>query len=140
MPRKKPEILPPDEALRIVTAERLAAQLDRGMRLIARCEDLASARRGDRIGAINAAARVMRANADAAGAFARVAQVEMRQRSIVEKIQEGNSRSGQLKSKFPPPPSDAEVRAELTRKLVGLAEGAGAKSGEADEPFDSGAE
>ena len=76
-----------DEELRRHAVTRLAEHLDIGSGLAARCEHLADLPTGDRLAPINAAARLMHANASVARAFAQVAQVERRQRTIIEHIQ-----------------------------------------------------
>jgi NAD-specific glutamate dehydrogenase len=77
----------PDDDLRRLAVERLADHLEIGASLIERCETLAFAQRGDRLGPLYAAARLMHAQARVAGALAHVAQVERRRRSITERIQ-----------------------------------------------------
>jgi hypothetical protein len=85
-----------DDDLRRLAAERLAEHLDIGASLIARCEALAQSPGADMLGSINAAARLMRANAFVAEALANVAQVERRRRSIVERIQPPDPRLAEL--------------------------------------------
>ena len=84
------EVLPPEpssESFRRMAVERLAEHLTVGAALVARCEQLAGVKRGDRLGPMHAAARLMQANAKVADALAHVAQIERRHRSIVERIQ-----------------------------------------------------
>lgn len=78
---------PTEDELRRAAVEHLAQHMEIGAALIARCEHLAMAQRGDRLAPIYAAARLMRAQAHVADALAHVAQVERRRRSIVERIQ-----------------------------------------------------
>jgi len=94
-----------DEALRRLAVARLAEQLDIGASLAARCEHLAELPKGDRLGAIYAAARLMRANAFVAQSLAIVGQVERRRRSIVERIQ-------------PPDPKTVELNARLQKEKM----------------------
>lgn len=76
-----------DDELRRLAAERLTDHLDMGVSLVGRCEDLAYSSKGDKLGALYAAARLMHANAQVAQALADVAQVERRRRSIVERLE-----------------------------------------------------
>ena len=76
-----------DDELRHHAAARLAEHLDLGSDFLQRCEQLAGLNKGDRLGPIYAAARMMGANARAGLAFAQVAQVERRSRTIVERVQ-----------------------------------------------------
>lgn len=76
-----------DDDLRRVAVERLIDHLEIGASLVERCERMASAQRGDRVGPMHAAARLMQANAKVADALAHVAQIERRRRSIIERIQ-----------------------------------------------------
>ena len=94
-----------DEELRRHAVGRLAEQLDIGSSLTERCEHLAALPGGDRLGAIYAAARLMRANAFVAQALANVAQVERRRRSIIERIE-------------PPDPKVAELNAGLQKEKL----------------------
>lgn len=89
----------PDDQLRQTAAAHLSAPLDRNARLIERCEALASAQRGDRIGALNAAARIMRADAALAAMFARVARIETRHRSFSETNQMTKADKAELNAK-----------------------------------------
>ena len=77
----------PGDDLRRLAVERLADHLEIGASLIERCETLAFAQRGDRLGPLYAAARLMHAQARVADALAHFAQVERRRRSITERIQ-----------------------------------------------------
>ena len=84
------EVLPPEpssESFRRMAVERLAEHLTIGAALLERCQELAAAQRGDRLGPMHAAARLMQANAKVADALAHVAQIERRRRSIIERIQ-----------------------------------------------------
>jgi hypothetical protein len=76
-----------DEELRHFAVARLAEYLDIGANLVQRCEHLAELPKGDRLAPLYAAARLMHANANVARSFAHVAQVERRQRTIIEHIQ-----------------------------------------------------
>lgn len=88
-----------DDALRRLAAAQLVQHLDMGTLLVARCQALAQVARGDRLGPLAAAARLMRANAQVAQTLAHVAMVERRQRTIVERIQQPVPRIGELNSK-----------------------------------------
>jgi hypothetical protein len=82
---------PDDGPLRRVTADQLLAHLARGAALSARCEALARAPRGEWLGPMNAAARLMRADAKiVAGALARLGQARPLHRVIVERAQNRN--------------------------------------------------
>ena len=87
VPQIEVQAPPTEDELRRLAVERLAEHMQIGASLIARCEQLAMAQRGDRLAPIYAAARLMRAQAHGADALAHVAQVERRRRSIVERIQ-----------------------------------------------------
>lgn len=76
-----------DETYRQTAAAELTAYLAEGRTMLARCSAMAGAKRGDRLGPIHAAARLMNANAQVAKALAHVALVERRTRTIVETIQ-----------------------------------------------------
>jgi hypothetical protein len=76
-----------DDDFRRHAIARLAENLDLGADLLARCEHFANLPKGNRLNAVFAAARLMNANAAAAKALAQLAQVERRQRTIVERIQ-----------------------------------------------------
>jgi len=94
-----------DDELRRAAAGQLAQHLELGAALVARCETLSQAPRGDRLGPLYAAARLMRANAQVAQVLAHVALVERRNRSIVEHIQ-------------PPDPKKAELNSNLRTREV----------------------
>jgi uncharacterized membrane protein YccC len=104
VPEEDPSAARSDEELRRLAAERLAEHLEMGVSLVARCEHFAELPRGDRLGPLYAAARLMRANAFVAQALANVVQVERRKRSIIERIQ-------------PPDPKIAELNANLQREI-----------------------
>jgi hypothetical protein len=105
-----------DEIHRQSAVEALAQHLARGGALLARCETLAEARRGDRLGPIYAAARLLNANAQVARALAHVGLVERRSRTIVETIQAPGTKNSELNSRFSAEDDDAE-RAELQREI-----------------------
>lgn len=123
-----------DDELRRLAAERLAEHLDIGASLVARCEHLAELPKGDRLGPIYAAARLMRAQALVAQALANVVQVERRQRSIVERIQSPDPKQAELNSKIKKEGLDAEARLKVFRRLDELVEQSiRARTGETDE-------
>ncbi len=111
-----------DDAHRQSAASELAAYLACARTMIARCEAMSKAARGDRLGPIHAAARLMNANAQVARALAHVALVESRHRTIVEKIQSPAQKNPQLNSSFSPPGGGEDALAQLERRLDHLAE------------------
>ena len=117
------ELPPRDDELRRSAAERLAETLDMGSNLIERCEHFANLPKGDRLGALYAAARLMRSNALVAQALANVVQVERRQRSIVERIQTRKPNWNELNSNiFDRGVQINGARAALERRLDELLE------------------
>jgi len=113
-----------DEIHRQSAASELAAYLASARTMLARCEAMSKAVRGDRLGPIYAAARLMNANAQVARALAHVALVESRRRTIVETIQSPQPRNTQLNSRFPSPGDEDEALASLERRIDALAEAA----------------
>jgi hypothetical protein len=111
-----------DEELRRMAVARLAEHLDIGSSLVTRCEELAQVHRGDRLGPLYAAARLMNANARVALALAQVGQVESRRRSIVERIQPPDPKIAELNSRFPTPEKNEDSLAELERRIDRLIE------------------
>lgn len=89
-----------DETYRQITVEQLALTLVRSDSLMVRCAELASIARSDEMGAINAAARVMTANAVVAKALAQLAKVERCSRTIIETIQKPDPENAGLNSIF----------------------------------------
>ena len=85
-----------DEELRRLAVARLAEHLDIGSSLVTHCEEMAQVKRGDRLGPLYAAARLMRANAQVAKALAQVALLESRHRSIVERVQSPDPKTAEL--------------------------------------------
>jgi hypothetical protein len=81
------------------------------------CEDLANKVKGDRLGPIYAAARVMRANAAVAEVLATVGGIERRRRSIVERIQPSDPKKAQLNSLLQKRKMSAEGREKIYRRL-----------------------
>jgi hypothetical protein len=75
------------EQLRHHAVGRLAEYLDYGSSLVEHCEHMAALPKGDRLAPVYAAAKLMSANARVALAFAAVAELERRRRTIVEHIQ-----------------------------------------------------
>jgi hypothetical protein len=76
----------------------LSSNLQHSSRLLERCCELAAGET-DRVGAISAAAKLIQANAAAAGMLARLAQGETRHRSIVERAQPVAKDGDRLNSK-----------------------------------------
>ena len=111
-----------DEALRRLAAERLADHLEIGISLAGHCEMLAGKTKGDRLGPVYAAARLMRANAAVAEALANVAQIERRRRSIVERIQPPDPKKAELNSRLQEEKSAAEERLKLLKHVGGRLE------------------
>ncbi len=86
--------------IRQFAADKLAEHLAVGVSLAQLCEALANKVKGDRLGPIYAAARVMRANASVAEVLATVAGIERRRRSIVERVQAPKPRTGRIEFRF----------------------------------------
>lgn len=122
--RAPPEPPSPDEAMRLSAAGHLSTQIGRSLDFIDRCEHLAAVGKHNKLAAINAAAAMMRANAMVAGAFARLAQVETRHRTIVEMPQGVGGKGGGLNSPFHDPARDQDIRATLERRFARIAEAA----------------
>ena len=116
-PRTEDATAQSDEELRRLAGARMAEHLDMGVSLVARCEHLAELPKGDRLGAIYAAARLMRANAFIAQALANVAQVERRQRTIVERIQPPDPKEAELNARLQNEERDSEYRLKLYRRM-----------------------
>jgi len=106
-----------DDELRRLAAERLAQHLDMGAALVARCRDLAQAGRGDRLGPLGAAARLLRANAHVAQTLAHVALVERRQRTIIERVQTPDPETAELNSEKLTRREEAEHRLKYWRRM-----------------------
>ena len=85
----KPPVLPPEERLRLDAAERLNAMMALSMRLLDDCGMHAAMGKADAVGALNAAARLLKSNADVTHALMRAAQGETRHRSIVQTVSLG---------------------------------------------------
>jgi hypothetical protein len=105
-----------DEAYRQSAVAALARHLSRGGDLLAHCEMLAKAKRGDRLGPLYAAARLLNANAQVARALAHVGLVERRSRTIVETIQSPDAKNDELNSRFPVLDEEFE-RADLQHQI-----------------------
>jgi hypothetical protein len=110
-----------DEVHRQSAAHELAGYLQRGGAMLARCEALSKAARGDRLGPVYAAARLMNANAQVARALAHVALVESRRRTIIETVQPPAPKNTELNSRFPSPQDEDATLAELERRIDALA-------------------
>jgi hypothetical protein len=124
-------IIPPEERLRIETAERLTAMMVRSLCLLDDCSRHTAAGKTDAVGALNAAARLIKANADITHALVRAAQGETRHRSVVE------TRSGTLPGLNPnfsgsPSTENEGALEELKRRLERL--GAFKKAEESGKP------
>ena len=113
-----------DEVHRQSAVEELAGYLTKAGAMLDRCEAMSKAARGDRLGPVYAAARLMNANAQVARALAHVALVESRRRTIIETIQPLQPKNAELNSRFPSPQEGEDARAGLERRLDALLEGA----------------
>ena len=111
-----------DEIHRQSAVEELAGYLVKAGGMIDRCEAMSKAARGDRLGPVYAAARLMNANAQVARALAHVALVESRRRMIVETIQSPPPKNAELNSRFSSPQEEDDAHAELERRLDALLE------------------
>jgi hypothetical protein len=118
-----------DEVHRQSAVEELAGYLAKAGVMLDRCEAMSKAARGDRLGPVYAAARLMNANAQVARALAHVALVESRRRMIIETIQSLPPKKAELNSRFLSPENQEatpenkdDAFAELERRLDRLAE------------------
>ena len=82
---QNPTVLPPEERLRLEAAEPLSAMMALSLRLLNDSGMHAAMGKSDAVGALNAAARLLKSNADLTHALVRAAQGETRHRSIVER-------------------------------------------------------
>jgi hypothetical protein len=115
---KSPENLP-ETRLKQAAADHITAQLACNARLMAHCEALAEAKRGDRVAALNAASRLMRADAGLLAQLARVAQIESVHRTISQTIPVFGSGAVHSNSNF----SEEELlREKAGEKLARLVE------------------
>jgi hypothetical protein len=108
---------PTDEELRRFAAGRLADHLQIGVDLAQRCELLSLKAKGDKLGPLYAAARLMQANARVAEALANVAQVERRRRSIHERIQAPDPKQAELNSSLQKEKITAEERLKIWNRM-----------------------
>jgi hypothetical protein len=115
-------VLSPDEVHRQSAVEELADYLTRSGGMLARCETMSKATRGDRLAPVYAAARLMNANAQVAKALAHVALVESRRRVIVETIQPPQPKNTELNSRFYSPEEDVDPDEELNRRIYAIIE------------------
>jgi len=111
-----------DEVHRQSAVEELAGFLARGGAMLARCEAMSNVARGDRLGPVYAAARLMNANAQVARALAHVALVESRRRMIVETVQPPAPKNARLNSRFLSAEENDVAYAEVERRLNALLE------------------
>jgi len=118
-----------DEVHRQSAVEELAGYLTNARGMLARCEAMSKAARGDRLGPIYAAARLMNANAQVARALAHVALVESRRRMIIETIQPPPPKNAELNSRFLSPENEEDSQknkddafAELERRIDAIVE------------------
>ncbi len=102
-------------------ADSPALQLMRVNRMLDSCESRGAEKTADPMGALDTAARLIRANSHIAGTLARVVQVESRHRSIVETIQKPDPKMLELearKNKKTPP----EMRKGITAQVMAVVE------------------
>ena len=110
----------PDEVLRRLAGKHLAKYLDIGVGLATECQRLASASKRDHLGPITAAARLFNSNARVAQALAMVAQVERRQRTIVERIQPAKPDKAELNSQNVRKEPPGEIRKRLAKRFLDM--------------------
>jgi hypothetical protein len=89
-----------DDELRRYAAEQLAEHLAIGVSMATRCQGLSMQANLDKVGPLNAAARLMQANARVVEALATFALIERRKRSISERIQSPDKKQAELNSKL----------------------------------------
>ena len=106
-----------DDELRRYAVEQLAEHLTIGVDLAARCQNLSLRSESDKVGPINAAARLMQANARIAEALASVAQVERRRRTIVEVPQKVDKKKAELNSYFQKQKMNAETERKIWNRM-----------------------
>jgi hypothetical protein len=104
-----------EDELRQVTALRLAGQMERNARLIERCEALALAAEGDPVAALNAASRLLKADAAVAAMLARLAHVETRHRALIDVNKPTKESQAELNRKKSL--ADQERREDMEEKL-----------------------
>lgn len=80
----------PEERLPRDAAERLNAMMARSLRMLDDCAMLAATGKTDPAGAVTAAARLLKSNADVTHALVYAVQGETRHRSIVERVNGGS--------------------------------------------------
>lgn len=107
-----------DESHRQSAVQALAHFLARGGTLLERCEALSNATRGDRLGPLYAAARLLNANAHVARALAHVGLVERRSRTIVETVQRPAPKIAELNSGFDDDAARADLRSKIDRIIA----------------------
>ena len=113
-----------DEVHRQSAVEELAGYLAKAGAMLDRCEAMSKAARGDRLGPIYAATRLMNANAQVARALAHVALVESRRRMIIETIQPPPPKKAELNSRFSSAEENDNALIELERRIDRLAKAA----------------
>jgi hypothetical protein len=89
--------LPQDTQHRQIAVTELALHLIKGNSLLSRCEE-AAASSYEQIGAIQAAAKLMRASAEVARALAMVTGVEQRTKHVIETVQQDKPKKRELNS------------------------------------------
>jgi hypothetical protein len=132
---QNPIILPPEGRLPLEAAERISAMMALSLRLLEDGGMHAAMGKGDAVGALNAAARLIKSNADVTRALMLAVQGETRHRSLVE------TRSGTLPGlnpNFSDSPSDPNEGAldELKRRIERLAKFREAEKGGKPPPFE----
>lgn len=95
------------EQHRQIALSELTLHLIKGNSLLSHCEEAAANPYNEQIGAIQAAARLMKASAEVAKALATVAGVEQRTKHIIETVQHDSPKTRELNSTKSIPPRDA---------------------------------
>lgn len=123
-PQQQQILLPlsSDERHRQAAAEQLAGYLATASGMLKRCDRLSDVKRGDKLGPIFAAARLMNSTSQVARVLAQVALVERRSRTIVETVQTFPPKKGKLNSPFSyaegeSPKEVADARVALENRL-----------------------
>jgi hypothetical protein len=106
-----------DETGRRSAVENLSEYLEIGTVLVNQCAHLSALPEGDRVKPLNAAARLMNAQARVAEALATVGKVERVRRTIVEHVQPPAPKTLDLNSILPESP-EAALERELTLKML----------------------
>ncbi|MEI9929263.1 MAG: hypothetical protein WDM89_01500 [Rhizomicrobium sp.] len=106
-----------DDELRRYAAEQLVEHLAIGVSMATRCHGLSAQAHNDKVGPLNAAARLMQANARVAEALATFAQIERRSRTISERIQPPDPKKLELNSKLEKEKASAETLTKFWQRM-----------------------